>query len=175
VAKDTNLLAEVLGILKDVGTFYFAAYPWCDLPKKLRTGICDFCRQSSLFSLTLIGLGPINELAEFYQLVASPALKDLFLQKINLPAPNENERLATNRPQLRECIFDLPSSSLDVMKEWLVDGDTLSELHHLGTVCGEETESQLRSIMNAPMPRLRQLTLRVRASEFIPQLHLPLI
>ncbi|KAJ6471119.1 hypothetical protein C8R47DRAFT_1200275 [Mycena vitilis] len=76
-------------------------------------------------------LGNFSDLAEFAQLVTSPALAELTLHQILLSIPNDGEMLLKKHVGLEKLVFDLESATQHIVTHWLVRGNSLSNLRRL--------------------------------------------
>ncbi|KAJ7178250.1 hypothetical protein C8R46DRAFT_1076177 [Mycena filopes] len=143
-------LLDLLGFVK-IFTLAFASprLQWRHLPADLQTAICAFCGRSALVSLNLTQGGALNSLAEFSQLVASTALKSLWLKGVSIPlASSANGSLIppTNAVALNHFQFDLDAPTLSIVTPWLADHGSLSELQSIAFACTRETASHLRAL-----------------------------
>ncbi|KAJ7024034.1 hypothetical protein C8F04DRAFT_1132545 [Mycena alexandri] len=155
-------LAEILDLLDNVTTFALSFLPlvqWRDLPANLQAAICALCQRSSLVSLRLIRAGTLNSLAEFSQLVASPALKDLWLKNLEIPVPGQDEIPLTNTIALTNFEFELKSSTLAIVTPWLVDGASLSHVRSLSFAWTRENVSYLHALTHGAAANLEKVTL----------------
>ncbi|KAJ7143666.1 hypothetical protein C8R46DRAFT_1360530 [Mycena filopes] len=148
-------LVALLELLNFVKTFSLGfASPrlqWRHLPADLQTAICAFCARSALVSLTLSHGGGLNSLAEFSQLVASTALKSLWLKGVSIPpasSANASGSLIppTNAVALTHFQFDLDAPTLSIVTPWLADHGSLSKLQSIAFACTRETASHLRAL-----------------------------
>ncbi|KAF7342009.1 hypothetical protein MVEN_01788100 [Mycena venus] len=157
LTQDTNSLA-VMGILQCLKSVRFLSLSamWCDLPKNLRTSICELCKKSDIDYLYL-DIGRIG-LADFSQLVAPTSLTRLGMPMVVLPTPDEGEEVPLAKlPRLKTCSFWLHPSSLAVVAKWLVNKDALANLHIMWY---QEWQLQmLQNILDAHMSNLRELSL----------------
>ncbi|KAJ7613667.1 hypothetical protein DFH06DRAFT_1370490 [Mycena polygramma] len=131
---------------------------WNNLPMQLRAAVCNLCRRSDLVSLQLSNLEAFTDLAEFDQLVASPALAELTLHMISLPDPKADGTSLRKHLGLNKLVFYLDGHTQRIITHWLVEGKSLSNLRRLCVAWARETVSRLQELLNA-LSSLEDLTL----------------
>ncbi|KAJ7613668.1 hypothetical protein DFH06DRAFT_144938 [Mycena polygramma] len=146
----------ILGLLPAVSSFSVSLRDdfdpriqhWSDLSTQLRAAICDLCQRSDLVSLRLSDLGAFTDLAEFAQLVTSPALAELTLHQITLPVPKDGDMSLRKQIGLNKLVFDLKRPTQNIITHWLVEGKSLSNLRRLCVSWSPETVLSLREFLN---------------------------
>ncbi|KAJ6513734.1 hypothetical protein C8R47DRAFT_618303 [Mycena vitilis] len=166
---DTTFLAGVIalcGLLESSVTSFGAEFYALNPSPELRAAICELCQRAPLISLHLAGLGEVTS-SELTALLASSALKELFLWNIIFPLLDERQLSALNKGlRLTRCTFRLWNTTLRLIAQWLVDGDSLSSLRYLliaphpGGPLLADTASHFQNIIDASLG-LEEVILRL--------------
>ncbi|KAJ7722000.1 hypothetical protein B0H16DRAFT_1601386 [Mycena metata] len=162
-------LVEILDLLNNVTTFTLSFIPrirWQDLPANLQAAICAFCQRSPLVSLRLVRTGPFNSVSEFTQLVASTALKELWLKGLEIPVPGPDDIRPTNTIAPTDLQFNLEPSTLAIVTSWLVDGGSLSDVRSLSFFWSRDSVSDVHALTRGAAANLEKLTLGSLNAEF---------
>ncbi|KAJ7612398.1 hypothetical protein DFH06DRAFT_1243776, partial [Mycena polygramma] len=154
-------------------TLYFGVQgtvEWDELPRELRTAICTLCQRSSLTSLRLISLRNVAQV-DFARLVASHALRKLWLWDVDVPSLTDVELSSMNKHlRLADCCFHLNLPTLEILTKWLVRGDSLSNMACFRFTWKLETSCQFRDIVKASASNLRELYFDSQLSDSPPSL-----
>ncbi|KAJ6471103.1 hypothetical protein C8R47DRAFT_1222325 [Mycena vitilis] len=171
-----NHYSSILGLLPAVSSFSLAIEDdtmeditihdedqndprtWSNLPIQLRAAVCNLCQRSDLVSLQLSNLETFTDLAEFDQLVASPALAELTLHMISLPDPKADGTSLRKQVELNKLVFYLDGPTQRIITHWLVEGNSLSNLRRLCVAWTRGTVFGLQELLDA-LPSLEDLTL----------------
>ncbi|KAJ6537394.1 hypothetical protein DFH09DRAFT_1178130 [Mycena vulgaris] len=147
-------LVPVLQLISDLREFEMTSVTWSRLPPRSKAAICELCARSGLTSLEMIDVGELT-VAEFSQLVASPALTEMFLGQITLTDPPDGACITNREVQLKDLTLSSDSvETLASLYKWLARGSCLRSLCVGWSL---ETTAHLRSLMSASKATLKRL------------------